>query len=266
MDEAPRGAARHEFRRARRTSRSCGTPRVTTARSRSGPKSSRPHAAHRRARCTMVERCTAIDGTWGLRAENVELAQRVARPLMERGARVDAELVAGDCQLANVAIDEDTGQAAGPPAAGLARAYGIEEDVTMRKLTVDDIIDHARLRARTCDEFRRHIIELKKRRRIPLGTIMTIVFENTRHDALPGAGDGARRTHAERRADRARDRDVQRADPRTGRALGDALHRAQSEEQLREWLPEARRHPASTSRSCFPTAARCAASPRTRSA
>ena len=48
----------------------------------------------------------------------------------------------------------------------------------MRKLTVDDIKDF-RAYERERDEFRRHIIELKRPRRIGLGQIMTIVFENT---------------------------------------------------------------------------------------
>jgi hypothetical protein len=48
----------------------------------------------------------------------------------------------------------------------------------MRKLTVDDIQD-LRAYEKTRDEFRREIIELKKARRIELGPIMTIVFENT---------------------------------------------------------------------------------------
>ena len=48
----------------------------------------------------------------------------------------------------------------------------------MRKLTLADIKD-TRAYERERDEFRRHIIDLKRRRRIALGTIMTIVFENT---------------------------------------------------------------------------------------
>jgi hypothetical protein len=48
----------------------------------------------------------------------------------------------------------------------------------MRKLTIDDIQD-LRAYEKTRDEFRRAIIELKKARRIELGPIMTIVFENT---------------------------------------------------------------------------------------
>ena len=47
----------------------------------------------------------------------------------------------------------------------------------MRKLTMDDISD-LREYERTRDDFRRSIIELKKRRRVPLGDIVTLVFEN----------------------------------------------------------------------------------------
>ena len=75
----------------------------------------------------MVERCSAIDGTWGLRAENVELAHWVAKPLMEKVRESDANLISGDCQLANVAIDEGTGKRPVHPMQVLARAYGIEE-------------------------------------------------------------------------------------------------------------------------------------------
>jgi hypothetical protein len=48
----------------------------------------------------------------------------------------------------------------------------------MRKLTIDDIKD-VRAYERERDEFRAQVIAMKKRRRIPLGDLMTIVFENT---------------------------------------------------------------------------------------
>jgi len=48
----------------------------------------------------------------------------------------------------------------------------------MRKLTVDDIVDH-RAYERERDAFRRHIIDLKRRRRVTLGDLLSIVFENT---------------------------------------------------------------------------------------
>jgi hypothetical protein len=48
----------------------------------------------------------------------------------------------------------------------------------MRKLTFDDIND-LRAYEREREEFRRRIIEMKKRRRVQLGDLLTITFENT---------------------------------------------------------------------------------------
>jgi hypothetical protein len=48
----------------------------------------------------------------------------------------------------------------------------------MRKLTFEDIKD-VREYERERDEFRRQIVEMKKRRRVQLGDLLTITFENT---------------------------------------------------------------------------------------
>jgi len=48
----------------------------------------------------------------------------------------------------------------------------------MQKLTLDDIKD-LREYERERDEFRRHIVAMKKRRRVQLGDLLTITFENT---------------------------------------------------------------------------------------
>jgi hypothetical protein len=48
----------------------------------------------------------------------------------------------------------------------------------MRKLTVDDIVD-MRAYERERDEFRARVIALKKQRRVALGDLVTLVFENT---------------------------------------------------------------------------------------
>ncbi len=50
--------------------------------------------------------------------------------------------------------------------------------MTMQKLTLDDIKD-LREYERERDEFRRHIVAMKKRRRVQLGDLLTITFENT---------------------------------------------------------------------------------------
>jgi hypothetical protein len=48
----------------------------------------------------------------------------------------------------------------------------------VKKLTIDDIVDH-RAYEKERDDFRSHILEMKRRRRIPVGDLITIVFENT---------------------------------------------------------------------------------------
>ncbi len=50
--------------------------------------------------------------------------------------------------------------------------------MTMQKLTLEDIKD-LREYERERDEFRRHIVAMKKRRRVQLGDLLTITFENT---------------------------------------------------------------------------------------
>jgi hypothetical protein len=47
----------------------------------------------------------------------------------------------------------------------------------MRRLTLDDIAD-ARAYERERESFREHVIDLKRRRRVPVGPIVTLLFEN----------------------------------------------------------------------------------------
>jgi Protein of unknown function (DUF3501) len=49
----------------------------------------------------------------------------------------------------------------------------------MAKLTLDDIVD-LRAYEREREDFRRDIIELKRRRRVPVGPVVTVLFENAR--------------------------------------------------------------------------------------
>jgi Fe-S oxidoreductase len=74
---------------------------------------------------TVVQKCSGIDGTWGLRSENYELARKVAQPLRDAIDQANAEVVSGDCHLANGAINQETGRIPMHPLQLLARAYGI---------------------------------------------------------------------------------------------------------------------------------------------
>jgi Fe-S oxidoreductase len=76
-------------------------------------------------RCTLVQRCSGIDGTWGYRAENYELARKVAAPLAREIEAAGNEVVCGDCHLANGAITQETGRTPLHPMQLMAQAYGI---------------------------------------------------------------------------------------------------------------------------------------------
>ncbi|MGD0881604.1 MAG: heterodisulfide reductase-related iron-sulfur binding cluster [Acidimicrobiales bacterium] len=79
-------------------------------------------------RATLVQRCSGIDGTWGYRAENYELARKVAGPMAKEVRAAGNDVVCGDCHLANGAIDQETGIRPVHPIQLVARAYGIPEE------------------------------------------------------------------------------------------------------------------------------------------
>jgi glycerol-3-phosphate dehydrogenase subunit C len=78
--------------------------------------------------CTVdvIERCSAVDGTWGFKKEYYELSMKVARPLFDDIARTGAPVVATDCPLAGLQIEQGTGRKPVHPVQVLADAYGIE--------------------------------------------------------------------------------------------------------------------------------------------
>ena len=76
---------------------------------------------------TLVAKCSGIDGTWGYREDNYEIAKNVAKPLGEAVKAANSEVVTGDCHLANGAITEETGSVPIHPLSFMARAYGISE-------------------------------------------------------------------------------------------------------------------------------------------
>jgi Fe-S oxidoreductase len=80
------------------------------------------------ARVTVVDKCSGIDGTWGYRPENYELARRVAQPMKQALDDAGGDVVAGDCHLANGAIFEETGRRPVHPIQVIARAYGIPDE------------------------------------------------------------------------------------------------------------------------------------------
>lgn len=107
----------------------------------------------------------------------------------------------------------------------------------MRKLTVDDIADH-RAYERERPGFRDHIIAMKRRRRIALGDLLSIVFENT--DTMRWQVQEMAR--AERMlSDDAIAEEVNTYNeliPGDGELSGTLFVELTGDVQLREWLPK----------------------------
>jgi glycerol-3-phosphate dehydrogenase subunit C len=80
------------------------------------------------AKVKLVQQCSGIDGMWGLRDGNEEIAVPIAQKLAEQIGKAGGDIVTGDCSLANTAIAEQTGSRPSHPLSVIARAYGIPEE------------------------------------------------------------------------------------------------------------------------------------------
>ncbi len=76
----------------------------------------------------VVAECAGIDGFWGMRETNVEIARKVAKKMVKAIEKNDNETVVGDCSLANGAIRLETGSDPQHPIQFIARAYGIPDE------------------------------------------------------------------------------------------------------------------------------------------
>jgi glycerol-3-phosphate dehydrogenase subunit C len=75
---------------------------------------------------TVVERCSAVDGTWGFKTQYFDLSMKVAQPLFDAVRADGAPTVATDCPLAALQIAQGTGIEPVHPIEVLARAYGFD--------------------------------------------------------------------------------------------------------------------------------------------
>ncbi len=140
-------------------------------------------------KCTVVQRCSGIDGTWGYRARELRAGPQ------GRGAAGPGDRGGGHCgrvrrlppgQRVDPPRDRDT--AGAPAAADGARLW--RGDAGSRRgsavtgrlepgggdLTLDDILD-LRAYERVRDDYRARVIARKRNRHVGLGPIMTLVFE-----------------------------------------------------------------------------------------
>jgi len=73
----------------------------------------------------VVEKCSAVDGTWGFKKEYYELSMRLAKPLFD-AVTAAGPVTATDCPLAALQIEQGTGRKPKHPVEVLAAAYGFE--------------------------------------------------------------------------------------------------------------------------------------------
>jgi glycerol-3-phosphate dehydrogenase subunit C len=73
----------------------------------------------------MIEQCSAVDGTWGIKAQNYETGWKYAKKLVRGVAEIEPDLVVSDCTLAGLRILKENGMRVIHPVEALAIAYGL---------------------------------------------------------------------------------------------------------------------------------------------
>jgi glycerol-3-phosphate dehydrogenase subunit C len=77
----------------------------------------------------VIEQCSAVDGTWGMKTQHYEMGRRYARKLTNGVERANPQVVVTDCALSARRILAENGHAPLHPVEALAEAYGLSPDV-----------------------------------------------------------------------------------------------------------------------------------------
>jgi glycerol-3-phosphate dehydrogenase subunit C len=73
----------------------------------------------------VVEQCSAVDGTWGMKAQYYSMGRKYARKLVRDIAATQADVVVSDCPLSALRISRENEVPVIHPIEALARAYDI---------------------------------------------------------------------------------------------------------------------------------------------
>ncbi|MSP23726.1 MAG: hypothetical protein EXR75_00895 [Myxococcales bacterium] len=74
----------------------------------------------------IVQECSAVDGTWGMKAEHYETGRRYAQKLVNAMDAGAPDVITTDCGLSALRLAQETGKEVIHPIEALARAYGLE--------------------------------------------------------------------------------------------------------------------------------------------
>ena len=77
----------------------------------------------------VVEKCSAVDGTWGMKAQHYEMGRKYAQKLARGIEHAEAKVVVTDCPLSALRILKENDALAIHPAEALARAYGLTLEI-----------------------------------------------------------------------------------------------------------------------------------------
>jgi glycerol-3-phosphate dehydrogenase subunit C len=74
----------------------------------------------------VVERCSAVDGTWGMKAKFYEEGARYAQKLVADIDDDPPDMIVGDCNLAGLRVKKEKGIEMVHPVVALCTAYGLD--------------------------------------------------------------------------------------------------------------------------------------------
>lgn len=74
---------------------------------------------------TVVEQCSAVDGTWGMKEEFYEMGRKYAAKLVSGVSHAEPTVVASECPLSGLRLKKELGVDVVHPVELLAKAYGL---------------------------------------------------------------------------------------------------------------------------------------------
>jgi glycerol-3-phosphate dehydrogenase subunit C len=78
----------------------------------------------------IVEKCSAVDGTWGMKVQHYEMGRKYAQKLARGIEHAEASVVVTDCALSGLRILKENGVEALHPMQALAEGYGLSLEIT----------------------------------------------------------------------------------------------------------------------------------------
>ena len=73
----------------------------------------------------VIQECSAVDGTWGMKAQHYEMGRKYAQKLVRGVENVEPKVLVTDCPLSGLRLAKETGMTVRHPVEALADAYGI---------------------------------------------------------------------------------------------------------------------------------------------